>query len=311
MSDPEGFITKSAQWKRPHFPPWTSHINEDGSCGDGFNVYFDDDPPLQFDRFIGEGNNGTVNAMKCEKNEELVAVKRIRIDMVRDSMVALQNEVRSLQQLSHYHVLDIVGTYIHGDYFFLMTLPVAQCSLYSYLRHATKYPPHKLIDQCGRPDEILPTLFGCLANGLRYIHREKMRHMDIKPDNIILINGRCLFADFGIARKFATRSTSDTPVSRTHKVRPVSKAFVDVVVCLSGNSMPHLKLRETIITTELLICFRLVWYLPKYLQYTEATLTATSEHSFRATTTHVYLRYSRNSEISPPISGVTYKFWSS
>ncbi len=215
----KGFTTKAAQWKKPSFPSWTSHIDQGGVPDDGYDIIFDEDPPLELVKLIGEGTNGTVSAMLCKQNRQLVAVKRIRIDTAKDSMVALQNEVKSLRQLSHYHVLGIVGTYMFEDYFHLMTLPVAQCSLDSYLRHAIDDSPHKLVQQCGPPDELLPVLFGCLANGLRYIHQANMKHMDIKPDNIILIGRRPLFADFGIARRFANRSTSDAPVSRTHRVK--------------------------------------------------------------------------------------------
>ncbi len=214
-----GFTTKAAQWEKPNLQPWTSHGSKEGIFNDGYDIHFDEDPPLSLERYIGEGNYGSVSAMLCKETGQLVAVKRIRIDTARDSMVDLRNEVGSLRELSHYHVLRIVGTYMFDDYFHLMTLPVAHCSLYSYLTHATDEQPYKLIQQCGPPDELLPILFGCLANGLRYIHQARIKHMDIKPDNIILIGRRVLFADFGIARRFATRSTSDAPVSRTHRVK--------------------------------------------------------------------------------------------
>ena len=213
-----GFTTKAALWKSPGFPSWTSHRNQHGIFDNGYDVHFDENPPLKLEYNIGMGSNGMVSAMRCEKNGQLVAVKQIPIDKAKGSMDDLRNEVGSLRQLSHYHVLRIVGTYIFDDHFHLMTLPVAQCSLHSYLNHATDNPSHRLIQQCGPPDELLPTLFGCLANGLRYIHQDKIKHMDINPNNIILMDRRVLFADFGIARRFAARSTSDTPVSRTRRV---------------------------------------------------------------------------------------------
>jgi len=39
-----------------------------------------------------------------------------------------------------------------------------------------------------------------LADGLYYLHQRKVLHRDIKPDNILLINGEPKIADFGIAR---------------------------------------------------------------------------------------------------------------
>jgi serine/threonine protein kinase len=41
--------------------------------------------------------------------------------------------------------------------------------------------------------------FGCLANALAHIHKESIRHKDIKPSNILIHDGRVLLSDFGLA----------------------------------------------------------------------------------------------------------------
>ena len=40
-----------------------------------------------------------------------------------------------------------------------------------------------------------------ILNGLKYLHNKNIMHRDIKPSNILIdINGRCVLADFGLAR---------------------------------------------------------------------------------------------------------------
>ena len=212
----DGFTTKAAQWEKPEFPSWTSQLDQDGIPNDGYDVNFVEKPPLELIDVIGNGSNGVVCSMRCTENDQMVAVKRIPIDPARED--ALRSEVRNLRQLSHYHVLRICGTYNFKYHFHLMTLPVANCSLHDYLTYANGEQSYDPIQECGPPDKLLPTLFGCLANGLRYIHQERIKHMDINPSNIILFGQQVLFADFGIARRFTTRSTTDAPISRTRKV---------------------------------------------------------------------------------------------
>lgn len=51
------------------------------------------------------------------------------------------------------------------------------------------------------PDQILQqaiSYLNCIISGLTALHREKVVHRDIKPDNIIIINGQPVLIDFGL-----------------------------------------------------------------------------------------------------------------
>ncbi|KAF2267942.1 kinase-like protein [Lojkania enalia] len=50
--------------------------------------------------------------------------------------------------------------------------------------------------------------FGRLANGLAFIHKNSIRHRDIKPQNILVHKGRLIYTDFGIAHDYTDDPTT-------------------------------------------------------------------------------------------------------
>lgn len=79
--------------------------------------------------------------------------------------------------------------------------PVGDCNLYEYYELA-RSSPDKL--------SLLRSFFGCLTNALQYIHSIKIRHRDIKPQNILVKDDRCFLTDFGIALDWENLSRSTT-----------------------------------------------------------------------------------------------------
>ncbi|KAH7393818.1 hypothetical protein DE146DRAFT_107807 [Phaeosphaeria sp. MPI-PUGE-AT-0046c] len=51
--------------------------------------------------------------------------------------------------------------------------------------------------------------FGCLADGLTYVHSHTMRHKDIKPQDILVHHGRIIFTDFEICSRRKQSSHHD------------------------------------------------------------------------------------------------------
>ena len=77
--------------------------------------------------------------------------------------------------------------------------PVADCNLHTYLSKmkANLFP-------------TLRTFFGCLAEAVAYLHFQKIHHMDIKPQNILINEGEIYLADFGAAHDWTGKERSTT-----------------------------------------------------------------------------------------------------
>ena len=91
----------------------------------------------------------------------------------------------------------------------LIMSPVADCDLARYLKLA----PSSRDGTAG-----LKTFFGCLATAVAYLHKNRIRHKDIKPSNVLVKDGNVLLTDFGLSRDCNhTRSTTEGPTARTAK----------------------------------------------------------------------------------------------
>ena len=91
--------------------------------------------------------------------------------------------------------------------------PVAECNLYTYLCQ-----PRTFIDQ---RSPSLRSYFGCLASAVAYLHRQRVRHRDLKPQNILVWHHDVFITDFGTALDWSKRgrdTTNDpsTPVTEQY-----------------------------------------------------------------------------------------------
>jgi len=58
--------------------------------------------------------------------------------------------------------------------------------------------------------KYLRSILGCITEAVAYVHGENVRHLDIKPGNILLTPKRAYLADFGISRNLEDASNSLT-----------------------------------------------------------------------------------------------------
>jgi serine/threonine protein kinase len=179
---------------------------------EGQDYYIDDELELPYTlvRNLGHGHSGKVEKVRDDRTGAVFAHKTFRIPHFRlrrtretdpDSEVknVFDNEVKIIRGLGdHRHIVSVFATYTTKREFALILQPVASEGdlvgfLDLYLKATTKHGHPREDTMAG----ILERAFGCLSEGLSFMHRRAVRHKNIKPRNILVHNGIVLYTDFG------------------------------------------------------------------------------------------------------------------
>ncbi|OAL03473.1 kinase-like protein [Phaeosphaeriaceae sp. SRC1lsM3a] len=190
-------------------------------------VYNDGDHvPLVAQYTLGVSPKALVEAVQCRGR--LLARKSMRISrrIALDDMIS---EVGLIQRLRHRHIVQVIGSYIQRKTLSILTYPVADCTLEAMMDdiESNEMVPGQGDGQSVRNHRLaLKKFFACLAQAIEYIHDELVKHMDIKPQNILVrrLSGTGGFAhvyitDFGVSRLYTSEdeAMTDGPTSFTRR----------------------------------------------------------------------------------------------
>ncbi|KAI9766043.1 MAG: hypothetical protein M1839_005034 [Geoglossum umbratile] len=193
-------------------------------AGAGQHVEFEltDKIPLEVLRLIGSSVTARVHMVRCRRI--LLARKSMKCCIKLELKDAI-NEVDHLQKLRHAHIVQLIGSYVQGKTFAILLYPVADYDLSTFMERVTQALASNPISY----REYLALLsfgsfFGCLASALEFIHGKTIKHMDIKPANILVKEHEryenrhhVYIADFGISRSFSQldHSQTDSKITKT------------------------------------------------------------------------------------------------
>ncbi|KAK7725646.1 hypothetical protein SLS57_003711 [Botryosphaeria dothidea] len=167
--------------------------------------------PIKVKDLIGHSATALVHLVKCRRT--LLARKMISCNVRLRKEDAI-SEVEHPQKLRHSHIIRVAGTYVIGKKFAILLYPAADWNLNEFLDHK-EWPTGK---------EILRTL-ACLASAVAFLHANAIKHMDIKPHNILIRqlsvpsyspfdpssrSYNVYLADFGIAKSYASAANAET-----------------------------------------------------------------------------------------------------
>ncbi|XP_003737255.1 cyclin-dependent-like kinase 5 [Galendromus occidentalis] len=142
---------------------------------------------------IGEGTYGTVFKAKNKETQEIVALKRVRLDDDDEGVPSSAlREVCLLKELPHKNIVRLHDV-LHSEK--KLTLVFEHCD-----QDLKKYfdSLNGEID----PDVVQSFMFQ-LLRGLSFCHSNNILHRDLKPQNLLINkNGELKLADFGLARAF-------------------------------------------------------------------------------------------------------------
>lgn len=150
--------------------------------------------PFTSIRQLGSGGHGLVDEVSCSNSKQLFArksVRRRRTGLYVTSQIDhLKNELAVLKELSHPHLVKLIGAYTDTQYSHIIMTPVAQQNLAEYMRSPLG----------SQSNDLLLQWMGCLSSALTYLHDRQIQHLDIKPQNILVQQDNILLADFGAAK---------------------------------------------------------------------------------------------------------------
>ncbi|CAG8756649.1 4469_t:CDS:2, partial [Acaulospora morrowiae] len=142
---------------------------------------------------LGEGTYGIVYKAQNRETNEVVALKRIRLDNEEEGVPCTAiREISLLKELKHANIVRLYDV-LHTEK--KLTL------VFEYLDSDLK----KFLDTHGGDLEVpmIKQLMYQLLKGIAYCHEHRVLHRDLKPQNL-LINKKweLKLADFGLARAF-------------------------------------------------------------------------------------------------------------
>lgn len=179
-----------------------------------------DELPYRLLRSLGHGHSGNVEEVQDTRTGAIYARKTIRIYGPRDAHKRrriFDNEIKIIRNLaSHHHIVHVFATYVAKREVGLILQPVAdEGDLDAFLDCLREDGDDEYVTERSSKMHqtrlaILQQAFGCLANGLAFMHRLRIRHKDIKPRNILIHQGSVLYTDFGYSLDSSQSSHSTT-----------------------------------------------------------------------------------------------------
>ncbi|KAL1462912.1 hypothetical protein WDU94_014714 [Cyamophila willieti] len=152
---------------------------------------------------IGEGTYGQVYKASDRRTNELVALKKVRLENEKEGFpITAVREIKILRQLNHKNIVNLRE--IVTDKSDALDFRKDKGSFYLVF----EYMDHDLMGllESGMVDfnEVLnASIMRQLLDGLSYCHKRNFLHRDIKCSNILMNNrGEVKLADFGLARLY-------------------------------------------------------------------------------------------------------------
>lgn len=142
---------------------------------------------------IGEGTYGVVYKARDKITDQIVALKKIRLEADDEGVPSTAiREISLLKELEHPNVVSLLDV-VHVDAKLFM--------VFEYLDKDLKKHMDENRLSGGLPSALVRSYMYQLLEGIAYCHAHQVMHRDLKPQNLLIDNqGNVKLADFGLAR---------------------------------------------------------------------------------------------------------------
>nr|XP_019596070.1 PREDICTED: cyclin-dependent kinase 10 isoform X4 [Rhinolophus sinicus] len=170
---------------------------------------------------IGEGTYGIVYRARDTQTDEIVALKKVRMDKEKDGVpVSSLREITLLLRLRHPNIVElkevVVGNHLESIF---LVMGYCEQDLASLLENMPA-PFSEAQVKC----IVLQVL-----RGLQYLHQNFIIHRDLKVSNLLMTDKGCVkTADFGLARAYGIPVKPMTPKVVT-LWRPVPRTLLSAM----------------------------------------------------------------------------------
>lgn len=195
------------------------------SRGDHVEFQDDEEVPLIQGRFLGHGSMGSV----FETSIGGLTFAWKRRFCRRGIGMTERKELDILKKMSHRHIIQLACSYTHRLFLGLLLFPVATCDLATFFEDSEAISTNRsaspaseerlvalgLLDKTPerlefRWRKFISSRMGCFVSAIDYLHRQRIRHKDLKPSNVLLSTGNIWLTDFGTATDFSDQTISTT-----------------------------------------------------------------------------------------------------
>lgn len=147
---------------------------------------------------IGKGKFAVVYRAHKIGDDEVVALKRISVDMMNDkAREKCLKEVRLLQSLDHPNIIRYMDSFITDNDLIIIYEWAAAGDLKRQIRKAQE-------KGVGFEERVVWKYFSQIANAIQHMHDRRIMHRDLKPANIFLtLDGTIKVGDLGLSREFS------------------------------------------------------------------------------------------------------------
>ncbi|XP_017740207.1 PREDICTED: cyclin-dependent kinase 3 isoform X1 [Rhinopithecus bieti] len=143
---------------------------------------------------IGEGTYGVVYKAKNRETGQLVALKKIRLDLEMEGVPSTAiREISLLKELKHPNIVQLLDV-VHNERKLYLVFEFLSQDLKKYMDST---PDSEL------PLHLIKSYLFQLLQGVSFCHSHRVIHRDLKPQNLLINElGAIKLADFGLARAF-------------------------------------------------------------------------------------------------------------